>query len=67
MQSSNLRDSGIAEKCLARLIAVPTQSEVAGKEDTLRAYQCDTIAPFLKEIDFQNGNFGNPVNGANPF
>ena len=62
-----LRDSGVAERWLAHLIAAPTQSQVEGQGDVLNAYLTDTIAPLLNEIGFKHYVFDNPVNGAPPF
>ena len=62
-----LRESGAAEAWLERLVAAPTQSQIAGQGHILRSYLSETIEPLLSEIGFEQGIFGNPLEGEPPF
>ena len=62
-----LRESGAAEAWLERLVAIPTQSQIAGQGHILRSYLSETIAPLLREIGFEQEIFGNPLEGEPPF
>ena len=61
-----MRKSGFATNWLARLVAMPTQSQLPGQEEVLRAYLSEGIAPLLQEIGFDQKIFNNPVKNAPP-
>ena len=63
----NLRESGAAEAWLERLVAAPTQSQIAGQGHILCSYLSETIAPLLSEIGFEQEIFSNPLEGEPPF
>lgn len=46
----NMKASGFAKDWLARLVAMPTQSQLPDQDEVLRDYLSKGIAPLLDEI-----------------
>jgi len=61
-----MRESGFAKDWLARLVAMPTQSQMPGQEEVLRNYLSKGIAPLLEKIGFDQKIFNNPEKNAPP-
>src|SRR5215469_15791641 len=56
-------DGGFAAD-LARRVAIPTESQVEGKDAVLASYLGDEIAPTLRRLGFESQIFDNPVRGG---
>jgi acetylornithine deacetylase/succinyl-diaminopimelate desuccinylase-like protein len=59
-------DAGALQAELARRVAFPTESQDAGRADTLVAYLTDEIGPTVERLGFRWQLLSNPVAGAPP-
>lgn len=62
----DMRTSGFAKDWLARLVAMPTQSQLPDQDDVLRDYLSKGIAPLLDDIGFDQQIYANPIENAPP-
>ena len=62
----DMRTSGFAKDWLARLVAMPTQSQLPDQDDVLRDYLSKSIAPLLDDIGFDQQIHANPIENAPP-
>ncbi|MEM7518924.1 MAG: M20 peptidase family dipeptidase, partial [Planctomycetota bacterium] len=59
-------DDGGFEADLARLVAIPTESQVADGLPHCERYHSEEMEPLLNRLGFETETFQNPVDGCGP-